>query len=124
MNTNWYERLNMLANKSPVNRIFLYDVANRILALERAVQWISINDALPSSNTMILLFAPTNYHVSNGGITYGFYDSYANKWFHNGSGMRRQYDEVDDQMHPKRTEQLNTAVTHWMALPDKPGELA
>jgi len=81
--------------------------------------WISINEKLPTSNTMVLLFAPKNYHTASG-ITFGFYDSYANKFLHQGSSLNNNYVEVKDQRSPTRTEELNTAVTHWMQLPNKP----
>jgi hypothetical protein len=84
-------------------------------------EWISIDDKLPPTNSMVLVYAPLNHHTS-GGITYGFYDSYAGQFYHHGSGMRRQYDIIEDQVH-KRSEQLWTAVTHWMELPSKPSEV-
>ena len=80
--------------------------------------WVHIDKRLPESNRMILLYAPLNYHTS-GGITYGFYDTYVGRFLHTGSSIGKQYEEVSDQRN-KRSEQLNTAVTHWMPLPEPP----
>lgn len=83
------------------------------------MEWISIDDQLPSVQTMVLLYAPLNYHTANG-ITHGWYDSGSNNFRHfdrSHSGCS----VIEDQMN-KRSKRLWTAVTHWMPLPDPPQE--
>ena len=78
--------------------------------------WISVDDKLPESQKMVLLYAPRNYNTA-GGITYGWYD-YAGRGFMHQAAFGAT--PVDDDMTAKRSEKRWTGVTHWMPLPEPP----
>ena len=78
-------------------RMMLDAAENKSKEKEKKLTWISVNDRLPKSNTMVLVFV-------RGYADIGWYDGEHDEW-------RTGMITLD-----------NSEITHWMPLPEPPKE--